>query len=246
MSLHDMSSHVLMKINIRHSDIQFKNDKNPESTPLQLPALFHPSVCVCDKDIKSPSFSWNLRWGDTLSRDQGSDSSAIYNGGWVVLKCSANYHLCIFGLGLRGLWVLWAACQRWNRKEKCSWKRMRRLRARDLWNSSMQMKCTLHPGLFFPSIFSISRRKEKKKVLAHNLRCVLEAMCLNCWRETYVLHAAALSWNITSSSLKERNLHYSHFKSQLKMQKKSQCDTKMVQKHKKEQHPGQILHSFWG
>lgn len=37
MSLHDMSSHVLMKINIRHSDIQFKNDKNPESTPLQLP-----------------------------------------------------------------------------------------------------------------------------------------------------------------------------------------------------------------
>lgn len=61
MSLHDMSSHVLMKINIRHSDIQFKNDKNPESTPLQLPALFHPSVCVCDKDIKSPSFSWNLR-----------------------------------------------------------------------------------------------------------------------------------------------------------------------------------------
>lgn len=163
MSLHDMSSHVLMKINIRHSDIQFKNDKNPELTPLQLPALFHPSVCVCDKDIKSPSFSWNLRWGDTLSRDQGSDSSAIYNGGWVVLKCSANYHLCIFGLGLRGLWVLWAACQRWNRKEKCSWKRMRRLRARDLWNSSMQMKCTLHPGLFFPSIFSISRRKEKKK-----------------------------------------------------------------------------------
>lgn len=80
----------------------------------------------------------------------------IYNGGWVVLKCSANYHLCIFGLGLRGLWVLWAACQRWNRKEKCSWKRMRRLRAPDLWNSSLQMKCTLALVYFSPSIFSIS------------------------------------------------------------------------------------------
>lgn len=36
----------------------------------------------------------------------------IYNGGSVVLKCSANYHLCIFSHGLRGLWVLWAVCQR--------------------------------------------------------------------------------------------------------------------------------------
>lgn len=156
------SSRVLMKVYIRHSNIQFKHYENPESTPprlLQLPALSRPSGCVCDKDIKSPSFSRNLRWGDTLSKDQGSGSRAIYNGGWVVLKCSADYHLCIFGLGLRGLRVLWAACQRWNRKEKCSWKRMRRLRAWDLWNSSMQMKCTLHPGLFFPSIFSMLKKK---------------------------------------------------------------------------------------
>ena len=147
------SSCVLIEVHVRHSNIT--------KTQIQLLRFYSNHLCypvqllVCDKDIKSPSFSWNLRWGDTLSEDQGSGSRAIYNGGWVVLKCSANYHLCIFGLGLRGLWVLWAACQRWNRKEKCSWKRMRRLRAPDLWNSSLQMKCTLPPGLFFPSIFSI-------------------------------------------------------------------------------------------
>lgn len=120
-------------------------------------------LLLSDKHIKNPSFSRNLRWDDTLSKDHGSGNRAIYNDGWVVLKCSANYHLCIFGLGLRGLWVLWAVCQRWNRKEKCSWKRMRRLRAQDLWNSSMQMKCTLPLGLFFPSYFSILCLKKKKK-----------------------------------------------------------------------------------
>lgn len=130
-----------------------------------------PSILpLCDKDIKSSSFSWKLRWADTLAEDQGSGSRAIYNGGRVVLKCSANYHLCIFGLGLRGLWALWAACQRWNRKEKCSWKRMRRLRAPDLWNSSLQMKCTLPPGLFFPAIFSISCLKKRKySLIASNV-----------------------------------------------------------------------------
>lgn len=157
-------------------------------------------LVVCDKDIKSQSFSWNLRWDDTLSEDQGSGSRAIYNGGWVVLKCSANYHLCIFSLGLRGLWVLWAACQRWNRKEKCSWKRMRRLRAPDLWNSSLQMKCTLPPGLFFPSIFSISCYK-KKKYLAHNLRCVIKAMGLNCWRERSGMSIASLQHKLIFSLL---------------------------------------------
>lgn len=139
-----------------------KHDESSECA-----TLFHASISlhpvklvVCDKDKKSPSFSWNLRWGDTLAEDQGSGRRAIYNGGWVVLKCSANYHLCIFSLGLRGLWVLWAPCQRWNRKEKCSWKRMRRLRAPDLWNSSLQMKCTLPPGLFLPSIFRVSCLKK--------------------------------------------------------------------------------------
>lgn len=146
-----ISSCVLIKVHVRKSNTMKKLlcfSYNYLHYPVQ--------TVVCDKDIQSPSFSLNLRWGDTLSEDQGSGSRAIYNGSWVVLKCSANYHLCIFGLGLRGLWVLWAACQRWNRKEKCSWKRMRRLRAPDLWNSSLQMKCTLPPGLFFPSIFSIS------------------------------------------------------------------------------------------
>lgn len=99
----------------------------------------------------------------------------IYDGGWVILKCSANHHLCIFGLGLGGLWVLWAARQRWNRKEKCSWKRMRRLRAPDLWNSSLQMKCTLPSGLFFPSLFRNSRVKKinklKKSLLIYPQMC---------------------------------------------------------------------------
>lgn len=145
------SSCVFIKVHVKH-------DENSESAPLfHSDYLCHPvKLVVCDKDKKSPFFSWNLRWGDTLTEDQGSGRRAIYNGGWVVLKCSANYHLCIFSLGLRGLWVLWAPCQRWNRKEKCSWKRMRRLRAPDLWNSSLQMKCTLPPGLFLPSIFSVS------------------------------------------------------------------------------------------
>lgn len=89
-------------------------------------------------------------------RIRGQQRGYIYDGGWVILKCSANHHLCIFGLGLGGLWVLWAARQRWNRKEKCSWKRMRWLRAPDLWNSSLQMKCTLPSGLFFSSLFRIS------------------------------------------------------------------------------------------
>lgn len=106
---------------------------------------------------KEPVFF--MESGGRWYRERGSGARQwgyIYDGGWVILKCSANHHLCIFGLGLSGLWVLWAARQRWNRKEKCSWKRMRRLRAPDLWNSSLQMKCTLHSGLFFPSIFSIS------------------------------------------------------------------------------------------
>lgn len=156
-----ISSRVLIKVRVRHSNVI--------KTQIKLLHLnsnyvrFSRVQPVCDKDVQSPSFSWNLRWGDTLGEAQGSGSRAIYNGGRVVLKCSANYHLCIFGLGLRGLWVLWAACQRWNRKEKCSWKRMRRLRAPDLWNSSLQMKCTLPPGLFFPSIFSILCLKKKKK-----------------------------------------------------------------------------------
>lgn len=47
-----------------------------------------------------------------------------------VLKCSAAYnHLCTVGLGPGSLWVLRASCQRWKRKEKCSWKRMSRLEA---------------------------------------------------------------------------------------------------------------------
>lgn len=75
----------------------------------------------------------------------------IYNGGSVVLKCSANYHLCIFSHGLRGLWVLWAVCQRWNRKEKCSLKRMRQPRAPDLRNTLWQMKCTLPPQFILTS-----------------------------------------------------------------------------------------------
>lgn len=155
-------------------------------------------LLTSNKDITGPSFSRNLRWDDTLSEDQGSGSRAIYNGGWVVLKCSANYHLCIFGLGLRGLWVLWAACQRWNRKEKCSWKRMRRLRA----ETSEIPQCrwsALYPPVYFSLPFlAFHVRKKKYLLLTSDVSSKVWTQTASGSEMVYLLHPCSISVTLQS------------------------------------------------